>query len=272
MSKLGGATAFAAEAGLWVAGAALIASAAGAHWHVDMPTINLNGLTGTQSSSAPSANGSPTFALRTLEPGAAPTVSPLVAKYQAYASRTDAEMVGKFVDTGSAVVGGKTVNVRTSGTTRSKGNATASSQRETYEGTVLTRDTVSLGKFDYESINSGAWTKKARANSSKSSHQFGSLPSDLLLDRGVETKNGLQLHRLEIADSVAFSKSMVSESTEMTDAQFNITVWVDDEGMPAAYKMEGWAVEPINGVSSKVAIVYDLRVIATSGVTITAPI
>jgi hypothetical protein len=58
----------------------------------------------------------------------------------------------------------------------------------------------------------------------------------------------------------------------VTDAQLTYTVWVDDNGVPAAIHVEGWEVEPTSGVSTKTTLVEDVRIIATSGVTITAPI
>ena len=80
MSKLGGFTAFAAEAALWVSGAALIASAAGAHWSFDPSTVDLGKLLG--SGPSPTASTSPTAA--PLAPGASPTISPIVTKYLAF--------------------------------------------------------------------------------------------------------------------------------------------------------------------------------------------
>ena len=72
MSKLGGVIAFSAEAGIWIAGAALIASAAGMHWRVDLPSVDLDALTGAKSSAA--ASGSPGASLNITSP--TPSASP----------------------------------------------------------------------------------------------------------------------------------------------------------------------------------------------------
>jgi hypothetical protein len=74
LSKLGGVIAFSAEAGIWIAGAALIASAAGMHWSVDLPDVNLSALTGSSPSAA--ASGSPGASLNIKSPtsSASPTV------------------------------------------------------------------------------------------------------------------------------------------------------------------------------------------------------
>lgn len=66
VSRLGSAIAFGAEAGIWIAGAALIASAAGMHWSVDLPTVDLDALTGAKSSA--STSGSPSASLHIKSP------------------------------------------------------------------------------------------------------------------------------------------------------------------------------------------------------------
>ena len=72
VSRLGSAIAFGAEAGIWIAGAALIASAAGMHWSVDLPSVDLDALTGAKSSAA--ASGSPGASLNITSP--TPSASP----------------------------------------------------------------------------------------------------------------------------------------------------------------------------------------------------
>ncbi len=90
MSKLGSAIVFSAEAAIWIAGAALIASAAGMHWRVDIPTVDLGAVMGPKPSATASGSPAPTSAAtltRSPKPGssptAAPSVSPIAAKYQA---------------------------------------------------------------------------------------------------------------------------------------------------------------------------------------------
>jgi len=271
MSAVGKTTAFAAEAALWIAGAAVVAGMAGAHWNVDVSVDSLLGATPAPSaSSSPSA--SPTAALVTLAPGASPTVSPLVAKYQAYVSKADYQFVAKYVSSTSAIVDGKPFDLVLSGTTAYRNGDSRDSGRVTNDGSVFTDDTVEFGGTKYESINGGTWTKTARSADEIASDKLTNGPARLFFDRGVETKNGRQLHRLDIADPLAFSKALIKGSPSTTDAQLTYTVWVDDDGVPAAIHMEGWIVGPINKVSTKSTYVADLRIIATSGVTISAPV
>jgi hypothetical protein len=98
-------------------------------------------------------------------------------------------------------------------------------------------------------------------------------PATLFLDNGLESENGLQLHRLDVADPVAYSTALLKASTSgATAAQLTYTVWVDDNGVPAAIHVEGTQTLKIAGVATKTTLVQDFRVVATSGVTISAPI
>jgi 4-hydroxybenzoate polyprenyltransferase len=75
LSKLGGVIAFSAEAGIWIAGAALIASAAGMHWSVDLPAVNLDALTGAKSSASTSGSPSASLHIKPPTPSASPAGS-----------------------------------------------------------------------------------------------------------------------------------------------------------------------------------------------------
>ncbi len=73
VSRLGSAIAFSAEAGIWIAGAALIASAAGMHWSVELPKVDMDALTGAKSSAAASGSQSPSASLHIQSPPPKPT-------------------------------------------------------------------------------------------------------------------------------------------------------------------------------------------------------
>ena len=273
MSRLGGATSFAAEASLWIAGAAIIAGAAGAHWNVKVPDVaSLMGATPSPSAAA-SASPSPTPAIRTLAPGASPTMSPLATKYQAYVARADYQFKAKYTVVQTYTVGTQPSEMDVSGTLAYLKGDTSDYSRVTLDGKVVTDDTISVGDFTYESVDSQAWAKSARAAADIASDHLIFAPVAIFIDRGVETKNGLQLHRLEIADTAAYSKALLKLTTSgATDGQYGYTVWVDDNGVPAAIKMSGWIQTPINGVSTKLTLTNEFRVIATTGVSISAPI
>jgi hypothetical protein len=269
VSRLGGATAIAAEAALWISGAALIASAAGMHWSVP----DVGGLTGAAPSASASASPSPSPAVQSLSPGASPTISPIVQKYQAYVARPDYQFKAKYVVTETAAVNGLPYEFYVTGTMFYKGGDYTQTQRVAVNGTVTTYDDVYVGSSAYESKNSGAWTRSDRSANDIASAKLQYAPSMLFVDKGVETKNGAQLHRLEVADPVAYSKAMVKASSSgTTDAQMTCTVWVGDDGIPAAVRIEGWETGPINKVSTKVTATMEFRLIPYAVPAISAPI
>jgi hypothetical protein len=272
--KLGTAAAFAAEAALWISGAALIASAAGMSWNVDV-----NGLIGSEPSasasvgpsSSPLASASPTVVVESLAPGASPTMSPVVKEYLAYVARPDFQFKAKFTNVTKATVAGSPWEMDMNGTISYKGGDDTDSHREIVSGAVTTYDYVNIGSDTYESKNSGPWTKTARTASSIASDALMFSSTLALADKGVETKNGAQLHRLE-ADHDVFTKAEVKYTTGATEADVNFTIWVTSEGIPAAYEYAGWVVAPVSGKLTKVETTQDLRVFALSGVSISAPI
>ena len=75
MSRLGSVIAFSAEAGIWIAGAALIASAAGMHWSADLPKVDLDALTGAKSSASASGGPSASLHIKSQTPSASPAGS-----------------------------------------------------------------------------------------------------------------------------------------------------------------------------------------------------
>ncbi len=278
MSKLGGAIALSAEAAIWIAGAAIIASAAGMHWNVDLAAIDLNAFGGSSPSAAasaspaPSASASAGVAIQSSIPGSSPTISPIVGRYQAYVGRPDYQFKAKFTSVQTATVAGSPWEMDQSGTISYKGGDDIDSHREIVSGAVTTFDYVNLGNATYTSKNGGPWTKSARSASSVASDQVWFAPTMQLVDNGIETKNGAQLHRLEFADPAAFNKAMLKSSSTATDAQVAYVVWVQEDGTPAVIEMDGWLEGPVNGVSTRLTIAQEFRVIATSGVTITAPV
>lgn len=272
MSKAGTFIAFAAEAALWVTGAALIASAAGMHWSVNLSGSDIGGLVGARSSASASA-GSSREATVSLAPGASPTISPVAQKFRAYVARTDWQFRAKYSNVDTFSLNGKPTEFNQNGTMSYKAGDAIDSSRETMNGAVTTEDYVYIGKDQYESKNGGGWTKTARPPADAANDKLLFAPSMQFVDMGTDTKNGRELHRLEVADPVAFSKAMVQTSASgVTAAQMTITVWVGDDGAPAAIEVAGWEEEPMSGVSTRITADEQFRIVATSGVVIAAPI
>jgi hypothetical protein len=238
------------------------------HWSVP----EVGGLTGAAASASASASPSPSLAVESLAPGASPTISPIVQKYQAYIARPDYQFKAKYVITETAAVGGLPYEIYMSGTMFYKAGDYTDSRRMAVNGTVTTFDYVYLGGSHYQSIDSGAWTKSARSATDIASDKVMFAPAMVFVDKGVETKNGAQLHRLDVADPVAYSKAMVKATSGATDAQVTYTAWVGDDGTPAALRIEGWIVGVVDKVSTKITVAFEFRLIPYVVPAISAPV
>jgi len=71
VGKFGGMIGLSAEAGLWIAGAALVAGSVGMHWNVDLPKVDLSGL--MPASTAPAASAGHGASSPTPAPSKSPT-------------------------------------------------------------------------------------------------------------------------------------------------------------------------------------------------------
>ncbi len=168
MSKVGSLTAFAAEAAIWLAGAAIVAGAAGAHW--DTPSVDLNA----------------------LWPAASPS---LVKNFTTTISADDFQASGSAIGTVSVTINGQKIDGTYSGTFKFKGNDSSSTMTMTMAGTKTTNDSVSVGDSDYSRTNGGAWTKTARSATNMS---FRVLTAGGVTDKGVELHDGQKLHHLDL--------------------------------------------------------------------------
>jgi hypothetical protein len=196
----------------------------------------------------------------------------LVAKFQAYVAHPDYQIVAKYLSVSSFTVSGTPTEDDVDGTIGYESGDHYADVRQTRDGKVTTVYEYAIGSTDYQLVNGGTWTKSARGASDSANDRLTFAPTVLFIDKGVETKNGRQLHRLEPGDAVAYSKALVGATTGATDGQLSYVIWVDADGVPAAIHIEGWVQEPVSSVSTKVSEVIDFRIIATSGVNIHAPI
>jgi hypothetical protein len=242
LSKVGSLTAFAAEASLWLAGAAIVAGAAGAHW--DMPSVDAASL------------------IDKVWPAASPSL------VERYASKVgaDFEASGPVAGTISVTISGKTIDGTYSGVFKMKGMDSSSALTVTLAGSTTTSDEVSVGDSDYTRTNGGAWTKKARSSAGLS---FGALAADDVTDKGVETHNGQRLHHLDPVKPFD-AKSLFSDPN-ITAGTFAVVLWAEDDGTPAGFTISGSWTEEVDGAPAQTTISLDYTFEALSGVTIVAP-
>jgi hypothetical protein len=140
----------------------------------------------------------------------------------------------------------------------------------TSKGTTVPYDSVYSGSFAYERVNGGPWIKKPRKNSDTAIWRILLSPSRLFVETGVETKNGSELHRLEVADPAALSAEFDDIGT-LTDAHMTAVFWTRADGTPAVIRMEGTWTQPVNGIEAKVTTAQEFVLTKLSGVAITAP-
>ena len=239
MSKVGSLTAFAAEAAIWLAGAAIVAGAAGAHW--DTPSVDLNA----------------------LWPAASPS---LVKNFTTTISADDFQASGSVTGTVSVTIKGQKIDGTYSGTMKFKGNDSSSTLTMTMAGTKTTNDSISVGDSDYARTNNGAWTKTARSPTNMS---FRVLTAGGLTDKGVELHNGQKLHHLDLVKTPD-PKSLFNDST-MTNGQYTVVMWAKDDGTPAGMTIAGTYSQDVDGGLAQAALSLDFNFEALSGVTVEAP-
>ena len=262
-----------AELGLWVAGAALIAGAAGMRLPSGLlasstptPTAAavLSGSSGASATPAPTSSPTPGSS-------AAPTLSPLVRKFQADLARKDFQFQATGTGSMSAVGASQSADFTLSGSMSYKAGEEADTTKTTSQGKTIADDSVYAGNYAYERSDGGPWLKKTRqASDNDADWQIFLSPARLFVDTGVEIKNGAALHRLEVADPAALGAE-VDATGIVANAQLTLVFWVKADGTPADIRMEGTWDEPVNGVQAHVTTAEEFVLTRWSGVTIAAP-
>jgi hypothetical protein len=253
LSRLGGVTAFAAEAALWVAGAALIAGAAGAHWSVSLPAIDIIPAKSTQQPA-------------TLAPS-----TPPVTRLKAFLAKPTLQFTARLEQTSTISGPNILIQETTTGTVAFRAGDASSSMTNKILGVSKTEDEVSLGKYTYSRENGGKWSKRARvpADTAGSSEMLSA--TQPMNDAGLETKNGEKLHRIEAVDTSAYSAALQAGSTR---SKYDLTLvfWVADDGTPVAIEVAGTYQDVVGEATATVTVDQQWIITATSGVNITAPI
>jgi hypothetical protein len=262
LSRIGGVTSFAAEASIWIAGAAIVAGAVGAHWIMpSLPSVDLGGLI---AESSPRSSASPV-----ASPGASATPATVVDRFQSFWTSWDSQYVISYVGTQSATSGKTTTASTIDGTISSSGNDCSYATGATQGGQRGSLDTILVGTGKYTRSNGGAWQKIARAATDRCTVP-PLLKSRAFIYKGVETKNGAQLHRFEVADPAQWSAEWQAYAG-LSNVKDNLIYWVNLDGTPAAFQLSGSNDATSGGKLSHVTFTTDYTITKLSGVTITAP-
>lgn len=245
MGKLGGVTAFAAEASLWIAGAAVVAGAAGAHW--SMPSVDVGAL------------------IAQSWPGASSTV---VKNFTSRITATDFQASGSVAGTMTVTAGSKKFDGTVSGAIKLNGKDSSLTVTTSMAGSKTTNETVSVADSDYERTNGGKWTKSARSSTGLDISSL--LSAGGLTDKGVQSHDGRQLHRLETGKPLD-PKTVGFGDTSMSNPKFTLTFWATDDGTPAGMTMAGTWTQDMSGTAANASMSLDFNFEKLSGVKIEAP-
>ncbi len=271
MGKVGIVTAFAAEASLWLAGAVIVAGAAGTRWDMPaMPAIDLGGLIAPSSLDAgPSQSASASLAVES--PSGSPAAATALARYLAYTGRPGFQYAVTF--TGSSSYRTTKGTTRYSLTGSEAGAGKDCSESSTNSTNRTSHQIVLVGQNQYERVDNGPWQHEGRLPGD-TCEAAGSFRYQSLVDKGLELKNGARLHRLEVADSAQFGsyyEGLEAEADSRTAFQDTLIIWVHDDGSPAAFRLSRSYDQILSSTLTTVTYTCDYVVTKLSGVAITAP-
>ncbi len=157
------------------------------------------------------------------------------------------------------------------GTFQVKGGDSQASISSKILGTAVTYDSIVVGDWSYSRTNGGQWTRSPA--SGKTLQGFVS-SGVFLIDEGVETRFGSQLHHLSVetvsgVDPSAFGITAGPDQQNLTLE--SLSFWVADDGTPAGLSIQASFDQKIFGTRSHEVVTLDISIDALSGVTITAP-
>lgn len=197
----------------------------------------------------------------------------LVDNFTSKITASDFQASGPISGTLSMTLGGGTYDATISGTEKLKGKdsdqsmTTSLAATGTTPASASTTDIITVGDSTYTRSDNGAWTKAARSDSDITTI----LGAVAIADKGVETHNGQQLHRLD--STKAFDPKLIfsSSSSSLTDVKVTLTFWAKDDGTPAGMMIAGTYTQDMNGTPAAVTMSLDFSFTSLSGVTVEAP-
>jgi hypothetical protein len=192
-------------------------------------------------------------------------------RLQAFLAKPTLQFAAKLDQT--ATISGANVLIQqtTTGTMAYRSGDAGSSLTTKILGVTKTEDQVMLGKTTYTRENGGKWAKRTRTPADTAGMPEMLSPSQTLSDAGLETKNGVELHRIEAADTTAFGAALQAGGTG-TQYKLTLVFWVADDGTPAAIEVAGTYQDTVNEAPVTVTVDQQWTITATAGVTIAAPI
>jgi hypothetical protein len=137
-------------------------------------------------------------------------------------------------------------------------------------GTTQVQDQITVGDSTYRRTNGGSWAETARYEASFAD-LFGA--GMKIEDKGVETKFGQPLHRLEPTNisELDLASLGLTGISGTTNFKISLVAWVKDDGTPAGMNQGTTYDQGSSGAVAHVTMSMDFGFDRLSGVTITAP-
>jgi hypothetical protein len=202
--------------------------------------------------------------------GFSTTPKPLLDALKSQVTSGDFQYEGKIDGSMTMVVGSKSYDGTISGTSKGKGQDSASFTSIEIAGGTYTQDTITIGDSTYSRTNDSSWTKGAKSDSSLADlFRIGMK----IEDKGVETKFGQQLHRVEPTNLLDLDLASigVGTSTGVSNMEITLVFWVKNDGTPAGVTQGSTYDQDNSGTATHVTMTMDVVFTNLSGVTIEAP-
>jgi hypothetical protein len=197
----------------------------------------------------------------------------LVDNFTSKITASDFQASGPISGTLQMTLGGTIYDATISGTEKLKGKdsdqsmTTSLAATGTTAASASTTDTITVGDSTYTRTDNGTWTKAARSDSDITTI----LAAVAIADKGVETHNGQQLHRLDSTKPFDPKLLFSSSTSGLTDVNVTLTFWAQDDGTPAGMMIAGTYTQDVSGTPGAVTLSLDFNFTSLSGVTVEAP-
>jgi hypothetical protein len=190
--------------------------------------------------------------------------------FKALVTSSDFQAGGSVSGTVTVTLFGNSSTGPVTGTFKVKGPDSADSISPKILGATITYDSIVVGGWSYTRTNGGAWSKTPASGKTLQ----GFVGSVVLIDSGVETKFGRQLHHLTVADVSGIDPSAVGISAGGGESDLTLTslsLWAEADGTPAGLSIGASLNQNVIGAKAHETVALEISIETLSGVTITAP-
>jgi len=210
----------------------------------------------------PAATTSPSASVASAPPSIAPSPSPSAADVSAAFIKaiTNPTFKGSSDVTGTITFG--TFDGDADGTFDFNGGDSHTRITLSIAGQDQTTETISLGDNKYERTDDGPWVEgEAQAADRESLSDILRAVIELE-DMGVETRDGRELHRLQLPDGGEIpAEAMGIDASVLKDPKFTMEFFAEPDGTPAVMAVEGTWTQEVNGedLDAEMALAFTFK-------------